>query len=114
VVTPSGVFEYDDDDYFDEDRFDEDRYLQEAKRDRDRGRELLDTYGDTAADRGVAVETKLAFGKPAREILETVDSAGVDHVVMGSRGRSGLDRVLFGSVAEAVTRRATVPVTIVP
>lgn len=108
VVTPSGVFEYDDD------HFDENGYLQEAKQNRDRGRELLDTYRDTAADRGVAVETTLAFGKPAKEILDTVDAAGVDHVVMGSRGRSGLDRVLFGSVAEAVTRRATVPVTIVP
>jgi len=40
-------------------------------------------------------------------------SHDVDHVVMGSRGRSGVGRVLFGSVAEAVTRRASVPVTIV-
>jgi nucleotide-binding universal stress UspA family protein len=78
-----------------------------------RAEELLDEYRETASERGFEVETLLATGKPARQILDAVESEGVDHVVMGSRGRSGLGRVLFGSVAEAVTRRAPVPVTII-
>ncbi|MUW15591.1 universal stress protein, partial [Halorubrum sp. CBA1125] len=36
-----------------------------------------------------------------------------DHVVLGSRGRTGLSRIVLGSVAEGVVRRAEVPVTVV-
>lgn len=74
---------------------------------------MLEGYRDTVMARGVDVETILTTGRPARRILETVETADVDHVVMGNRGRSGIRRVLFGSVAETVTRRASVPVTIV-
>ncbi|GAB7020902.1 hypothetical protein JCM18750_37640 [Halostagnicola bangensis] len=41
------------------------------------------------------------------------DSPRVDHIVIGSHGRSGPSRVLLGSVTERVARRAPVPVTIV-
>jgi nucleotide-binding universal stress UspA family protein len=108
VVNPVSTFGYADDDYFDFDA-----YQGEAKRQRERGEELLEEYREAAAERGVEVETAIRTGAPAAEILAAVDELGADHIVMGSRGRSGVGRVLFGSVAEAVTRRASVPVTIV-
>lgn len=58
-------------------------------------------------------ETAVEVGGTSRTILEYVDDHDVDHVVMGSHGRSGISRILIGSVAETVTRRAPVPVTIV-
>ncbi|MDZ7731027.1 MAG: universal stress protein [Natrialbaceae archaeon] len=49
---------------------------------------------------------------PARlSILQTTKP--VDRIVIGSHGRTGLSRVLLGSVAEEVARRAPIPVTIV-
>lgn len=108
VVDPTAAFGYGDDDYFDFEG-----YQQETTRQRERGEALLAEYRETAEDRDVTVETVLATGRPARQILDAIESEAADHVVMGSRGRSGVGRVLFGSVAEAVTRRATVPVTIV-
>jgi len=108
VVNPVSTFGYGDDDYFDVES-----YQAEARRQHERGERLLEKYRETAADRGVEAETALRTGSPAREILAAVEELGVDHVVMGSRGRSGVGRVLFGSVAETVTRRASVPVTIV-
>jgi nucleotide-binding universal stress UspA family protein len=66
-----------------------------------------------AADHGIDLETVTGVGKPAREIVEYADEHGIDQIVMGSHGRSGVERAIFGSVAEAVTRRARVPVTIV-
>lgn len=52
-------------------------------------------------------------GRPADEIVAMADTEAVDQVVMGSRGLSGVKRLLLGSVAETVVRRADVPVNIV-
>ncbi|MDG5818850.1 universal stress protein [Natronococcus sp. A-GB7] len=49
-------------------------------------------------------------GKPYEAILEYVDDHDIDMIVMGTHGRSGLDRYLLGSVAEKVVRMSDVPV----
>ena len=108
VVNPVSSFSYGGDDYFDAEG-----YQKHVERQREEGETLLEGYRETAAERGIEVETVLETGRPPREILETIEAEDVDRVVMGSRGRSGVGRVLFGSVAETVTRRAPVPVTIV-
>ncbi|MFB6091067.1 MAG: universal stress protein [Halobellus sp.] len=58
----------------------------------------------------VAVERRVATGIPQDEILDLVDELGADVVVMGTHGRSGLDRYLVGSVTERVVRHSPVPV----
>lgn len=69
---------------------------------------------ETIADEhGMAVETRTRIGAPAQEILEYVERNPVDHVVIGSHGRSGVERILLGSVAEVVVRHSAVPVTVV-
>lgn len=62
---------------------------------------------------GTTVQTEVVVGRPSQEILAYAEDEDVDHIVMGSHGRSGVSRILFGSVAETVTRRAPVPITIV-
>jgi nucleotide-binding universal stress UspA family protein len=62
---------------------------------------------------GQRVETVTEVGRPARTIVAYVEENDVDHVVMGSHGRSGVTRILLGSVAESVVRRSPIPVTIV-
>lgn len=62
-------------------------------------------------DHSLIIETKTDVGPPARVICEYAESC--DHVVIGSHGRDGISRVLLGSVAEMVVRRAPVPVTVV-
>lgn len=52
-------------------------------------------------------------GEPADAILRAADEVGCDLIVMGTHGRTGLDRFLLGSVAEAVLRRAHCPVVTV-
>lgn len=75
--------------------------------------DLFDEAEAAAADAGVDVETETVVGRPARAINEYAEAHDVDQIVMGSHGRSGVTRVLLGSVAETVVRRAPVPVTIV-
>lgn len=52
-------------------------------------------------------------GDPATEILKAVDSQDVDLVVMGTHGKTGFSRLLFGSVAAKVLRNAKCPVMVV-
>jgi nucleotide-binding universal stress UspA family protein len=49
-------------------------------------------------------------GDPAQEILKTIESEGIDLVIMGTHGRKGLEHVFFGSVAENVVKKSPVPV----
>jgi nucleotide-binding universal stress UspA family protein len=74
---------------------------------------LLEAGRERATEAGVDVQTETVVGRPTRAINEYVEEHDVDHVVMGSHGRSGVTRVLLGSVAEGVVRRAPVPVTVV-
>ena len=62
---------------------------------------------------GVEFEIETAVGSPAREVVRYAEENDVDHIVVGSHGREGVSRVLLGSVAEKIVRRAGVPVTVV-
>jgi nucleotide-binding universal stress UspA family protein len=56
------------------------------------------------------VETQVMRGVPYEEILKFSRDKGIDLIIMGTHGRSGLDRVIFGSTAEKVVRNAECPV----
>ncbi len=56
---------------------------------------------------------KVVAGDPSEEILRYVQEEGIDVVIMGTHGRKGLDKVIFGSVAERVVKSAPVPVMVV-
>ena len=61
------------------------------------------------ADLGVTVEFRLEEGHAAVEILRMAEKVRCDLIVLGSHGRTGLRRLLTGSVAEAVLRLRTLP-----
>jgi nucleotide-binding universal stress UspA family protein len=63
-----------------------------------------------APDARVRLERRLEEGDPATEILRVAQETACGLIVMGSHGRTGLDRLLMGSVAEQVARRASCPV----
>ena len=60
--------------------------------------------------RGVRVRTQVRRGQPAEEIVLAARETGADLIAMTTHGRSGLGRLLFGSVAEAVLRESRLPV----
>ena len=59
---------------------------------------------------GIEVERVVETGVPHEVIVDYGKSAGMDVIVMGTHGRTGLDHYLIGSVAERVVRRSPVPV----
>lgn len=61
-------------------------------------------------EKGVRARTQVGTGRPAEEIVDMAREAGADLIAMTTHGRSGLGRLLFGSVAEAVLRESKLPV----
>ena len=61
-------------------------------------------------DPSIQVEHRFLKGVPAESILQCAKDEEIDLIVMGTHGRTGLSRLLMGSVAEEVVRRADCPV----
>jgi nucleotide-binding universal stress UspA family protein len=77
---------------------------------RDEGRQAVRDVEVTSTQAGLTVVTETVEGNPYEEILEYASKRGIDMIIMGTHGRTGLDRVVMGSVAERVVRRSPVPV----
>ncbi len=83
---------------------------------RSSGERLLAKAAETARQTGAAVETSLLEAEGDR-VANMIDAEArnwpADLIVIGSHGRSGFSRLLFGSVAEGVVRGSSVPVLLV-
>jgi nucleotide-binding universal stress UspA family protein len=78
---------------------------------RELAEEVFDRARERAADRGVEIDTEVALGNPARQIVDR--AADFDTVVIGSHGGTLRATLFMGNVARTVSSRAPVPVTIV-
>jgi nucleotide-binding universal stress UspA family protein len=74
---------------------------------------LLGLIPAGAAQLGLTTETRLPHGNPAEEILRLTEAEDMEVVVMGTHGRTGLERFLLGSVTERVVRMAGCAVMVV-
>jgi nucleotide-binding universal stress UspA family protein len=75
--------------------------------------DYLDLARQHLRRRGITVETSVWYGPAAQSILEAARHHGVDEIVMTTHGRSGLGRLLLGSITEAVLRGTDLPVLVV-
>jgi nucleotide-binding universal stress UspA family protein len=74
------------------------------------GREAVRDVEVAGAQASLDVISEIVEGAPPEEILEYSATHGIDLVVMGTQGRTGVDRFVMGSVAERVVRQSPVPV----
>lgn len=75
--------------------------------------EILPEARARASAHDRTIETDVCYGRPAAELSSYADDYDTDHIVVGSRGTQDVRRLLLGSVAESVVRRAQCPVTVV-
>jgi nucleotide-binding universal stress UspA family protein len=76
-------------------------------------RERMERFAAEARRGGVSVDVTVRVGPITPTILAAIDELGADLVVMGTHGRTGLARLVLGSVAEGVAHRARVPVLLI-
>jgi nucleotide-binding universal stress UspA family protein len=72
--------------------------------------EYLDAVARRLTGQGLTITTSVWYGPPATSIVEAAAAGKVDLIVMNSHGRSGLNRLVLGSVAEHVLRGTHTPV----
>ncbi len=77
----------------------------------DNAHELHEELRESADD--VPVESVVKMGQPARQILRYAREHDIDHIVIGTHGRDDISKILLGSVADRVMRRAPMMVTVV-
>ena len=78
------------------------------------GKEALKQVESLSQEKGVAFESVVVEGNPGSEIISYAESAGMDIIILGAVGRTGLDKFLLGSVAEKVVRNSKIPVLTIP
>lgn len=80
------------------------------------GKEILATGKDKAHQQNVKAETFFlqSLKGISRELIDFTKSHPTDLIVIGTHGRSGIERLLLGSVAEKLVRMATIPVLLIP
>ncbi|HEX6274272.1 MAG TPA: universal stress protein, partial [Polyangiaceae bacterium] len=76
-------------------------------------RDWSERAADTLQRAGLSAEALVRYGDPRSEIVDEASSSSADLVVVGSHGRTGLKRLLMGSVAESVVRHAPCSVEVV-
>lgn len=74
------------------------------------GKRAVSEVTTAAQAAGVSTNEQIVTGVPYRKILSAIDEHDVDLLVIGTHGRTGLDRLVLGSVAERLIRTADVPV----
>ncbi|HDJ38409.1 MAG TPA: universal stress protein [Methanosarcinales archaeon] len=80
---------------------------------RTEGKTALKSIEDLGREAGVTVESVTLDGHPAHEIVEYAKENEIDLIVMGTLGKTGLDRILLGSVATTVIHTSPIPVMVV-
>jgi nucleotide-binding universal stress UspA family protein len=78
------------------------------------GKEAVSYVEKLAKEAGVTFEQVVREGNPGEEIINFAKDAGMSVIVVGSVGRTGLDKFLLGSVAEKVVRNSKIPVLTIP
>ena len=84
--------------------------LENAERSLAEARAYLGGLGEGLSAKGIRVRIEVRRGEPVDEIVACAREIDADLIAMTTHGRSGLGRLLFGSVAEAVLRQAEIPV----
>jgi nucleotide-binding universal stress UspA family protein len=78
------------------------------------GKRYLEEVADSLRKQGYHVNTIVEVGDAAECVIYTAAKRQVEAIVMSTHGRSGVSRLLFGSVTSRVLSRATCPVLVVP
>lgn len=89
-------------------------FVAAAERVHDEADDYLSTTAEMLAAQGIRTTHAVADGSAAEEILRAAQQEGADLIAMTTHGRGGLERLILGSVADQVLRKAPLPLFLLP
>ena len=90
-----------------------DAMLSDAKRALDKAREYLEKMAAPLRKKGIKVDAVSVLGRAGEAILSYADSNNVNLIAIATHGRRGLERGVFGSVADYVLRESGLPMLVI-
>ena len=75
---------------------------------------IIDPAMEKLASQNINAESIVRHGAPVETLNELAKKNGVDQIIIGRRGQSGIKSLLFGSVAGSLIQTSEVPITVVP
>jgi nucleotide-binding universal stress UspA family protein len=85
-----------------------------VRREEEQAEAYLNTVRTRWMGSGVTIHIEALWGAPPEMIVAAANDQQIDLIVMSTHGRSGVERLIYGSVAEAVIRGVHMPVLLVP
>ena len=79
----------------------------------DEGKAILHEVQKKGQEMGVEVHEILLVGSPTNDMAKITQKAGADLVIIGTHGKTGLEKLIMGSVAENALKKVEVPVLLV-
>ena len=89
-------------------------FIETLQRMRDKSQSYLNRKLDELSAEKLRVDATVLVGNPATRVVELAEEREVDLIVVSSQGRTGLARWYFGSTAEDIARRSSLPVLLLP
>ena len=86
--------------------------LEKIKRDENEAKAYLKRVAQRLREKGLKVECVTLPGNPGETIISYAEENAVDLIVLGTHGRSGLGRLVFGSVADFVLKKSGLPILV--
>jgi len=86
--------------------------LEKIQREDNVSRAYLESLAQPLRDKGLDMECVTLPGKPGETIVSYADENEIDLIALGTRGRSGLGRLVFGSVADYVLKKSGLPILV--
>ncbi len=80
---------------------------------KNQGQQAVDYIKSLGKAKGINVKSILLEGNPSNELIRYADEEKMDIVIMGTLEKTGVDRILIGSVAGNLTRHSKIPVMVV-
>lgn len=89
-------------------------FIETLQRMRDKSQNYLNQKLDELSTEQLKIDAAVLVGNPASRVVELAKEREIDLIVISSRGRTGLARWYFGSTAEDIARRSSLPVLLLP
>jgi nucleotide-binding universal stress UspA family protein len=86
---------------------------EQIKKEEKEAKQYLESVAQKMREKGIEVESIVLSGIPGDVIVRYADKNSIDLIAMATHGRSGIERIVFGSAADTILRKTSLPILVI-